>query len=253
MDLMTILLLCAAGFCASAVDSIAGGGGIINLPAILAAGIPPHIALGTNKFESSFGAVTSAYTFLRSGKVHMQLMKYQIPCTLLGALLGVHTVLRINQKHLELLILVMILATAVYTIVKKDFGSVDKFPGLNRKNLTWGCLFAFGIGFYDGFFGPGTGSFLIFLFIAVFGFDFTMAAGNSKMLNFVSNIASLLIFALNGKIYYLVGIPVAAAMVVGARIGSKFAIKKGSKVIRPIFITIALAITVKLLYQAFLA
>lgn len=253
MDLLTIILLCIVGFFASAVDSIAGGGGIINLPALLAAGIPPHIALGTNKFASSFGAVTSAHTFTKSGKVHMQLMKYQIPCTLVGSILGVQTVLHINQKHLQVLILVLILAIAGYTIVKRDFGSENRFEGLNRKNILLGCLFAFGIGFYDGFFGPGTGSFLIFLFIAVFGFDFTMAAGNSKILNFVSNISSLVIFALNGKIFYLVGIPVAAAMIVGARIGSKFAIKNGAKVIKPIFITIALAITIKLLYGAIFA
>lgn len=251
MDLLTILFLCAAGFLASAVDSIAGGGGIINLPALLAAGIPPHLALGTNKFASTFGAVTSAYTFTRSGRVHLPLLKYQIPCTFIGAVLGVQTVLQINQKHLSVLILVLILAIAVYTVLKKDFGSEDKFSGLHRQNLFFGTLFAFGLGFYDGFFGPGTGSFLIFLFIAVFGFDFTIAAGNSKMLNFVSNIASVLIFALNGKINYLIGIPIAVAMIIGARIGSKFAIRNGAKVIKPIFIAIALAITVKLLYSAF--
>lgn len=247
------LFLCIAGFIAAAVDSIAGGGGLISLPSILAAGVPPHFALGTNKFASSFGAFTSAYTFTRSGKVFVPLMRYMVPCTLAGSVLGVLTALRIDQRFLQIIILVLVFATALYTIVKKDFGSEDKFRGLTRKNILQGCAFAFGLGFYDGFFGPGTGSFLIFLFIKVFGFDFTIASGNSKVLNFVSNITSLLMFAVNGKIFYMVGIPMALAMIAGARVGSRIAIKNGAKVIKPIFVAIALALTVKLLYTSIFA
>lgn len=252
-SILKVLFLCFAGFIAAAVDSIAGGGGLINLPAILAAGVPTHYALGTNKFASSFGAFTSAYTFTRSGKVFIPLMKYTVPCTLAGSVLGVLTALRIDQRFLQIIILVLVFATAVYTIVKKDFGSEDKFQGLTRKSILKGCAFAFGLGFYDGFFGPGTGSFLIFLFIKVFGFDFTIASGNSKVLNFVSNITSLLMFAINGKIYYMVGIPIAFAMIAGARVGSKVAIKNGAKVIKPIFVAIALALAVKLLYTSIFA
>jgi len=248
INLANILFLCFAGFAAAAVDSIAGGGGLISLPSILASGVPPHFALGTNKFASSFGAFTSAFTFTRSGKVFVPLMKYTVPCTLIGSVLGVLTALKIDQRFLQIIILVLVFATAVYTIVKKDFGSEDKFEGLTRRNILQGCIFAFGLGFYDGFFGPGTGSFLIFLFISIYGFDFTIAAGNSKVLNFVSNITSLLMFALNGKIYYMVGVPMALAMIAGARVGSRIAIKNGAKVIKPIFVTIALILTVKLLY-----
>jgi len=107
------------------------------------------------------------------------------------------------------------------------------------------------LGFYDGFFGPGTGTFLIFSFISVFGFDFTAAAGNSKILNFVSNIVSLILFAISGKIVYLAGIPMAISMVLGAWVGTHIAIKNGVKIIKPIFITIALFLTVKLIYQTF--
>ncbi len=246
---LKVIFLCIAGFVAAAVDAIAGGGGLINLPAILAAGVPPHFALGTNKFSSSWGAITSAYTFIRSGKVHMPLMKYTVPCTLIGSVIGVLAALRINQGFLQIIILVLIFATAIYTTVKRDFGNEDKFNGLTRKNIIQGCVFAFSLGFYDGFFGPGTGSFLIFLFIKVYGFDFTTAAGNSKVLNFVSNITSLVMFALNGKIYYLIGLPIGLAMVLGARTGSKIAIKNGAKVIKPIFITIALVLALKLLFD----
>lgn len=253
INLANVVFLCIASFAAAAVDSIAGGGGLISLPAILAVGVPPHLALGTNKFASSFGSFTSAFTFIRSGKVFVPLMKFTLPCTLVGSVLGVLTALKIDQRFLQIIILVLIFATAIYTIAKKDFGSENKFTGLTRKNIIQGGIFAFGLGFYDGFFGPGTGSFLIFLFISVFRFDFTIAAGNSKVLNFTSNIASLLMFALNGKILYLAGIPMALAMIVGARVGSKIAIKNGAKIIKPIFVTIALALTMKLLYSSLLA
>jgi uncharacterized membrane protein YfcA len=251
ISLINLIFLCIAGFTAAAVDAIAGGGGLINLPAILAAGVPPHYALGTNKFASSFGAITSAYTFAREGKVFVPLMKYTVPCTLVGSVIGVFTALKIDQGFLQIIILVLIFATAIYTIAKKDFGNEDKFEGLTRKSIVQGCIFAFSLGFYDGFFGPGTGSFLIFLFISIYGFDFTIAAGNSKVLNFVSNITSLVMFALNGKIYYMLGIPIGLAMIVGARVGSKVAIKNGAKVIKPIFVTIALVLTVKLLFDTF--
>jgi len=251
ITIVKIILLCAVGFVAAAVDAIAGGGGLISLPAILAAGVPPHFALGTNKAASSCGSLTSSYTFTRLGKVFIPLMKFAIPCTLAGSVVGVLAALKIDQGFLQIIILVLIFATAVYTIIKKDFGNEDKFTGLTRKNIIQGCVFAFFLGFYDGFFGPGTGSFLIFLFIKIYGFDFTIAAGNSKVLNFVSNITSLVMFAINGKIYYMVGIPMGLAMIAGARVGSKIAIKNGAKVIKPIFVTIALVLTVKLLIESF--
>lgn len=250
ISIVNVILLCIAGFAAATVDAIAGGGGLISLPSIMAAGVPPHFALGTNKFSSSFGAFTSAYTFTRMGKVFIPLMKFTVPCTLVGSVIGVITALKIDQGFLQIIILVLVFATAIYTILKKDFGNEDKFTGLTGKNIIQGCIFAFSLGFYDGFFGPGTGSFLIFLFIKIYGYDFTIAAGNSKVLNFVSNITSLVMFAINGKIYYMVGIPMALAMILGARVGSKIAIKNGAKVIKPIFVTIAMVLTLKLLIES---
>lgn len=250
MDLMSLIFICAAGFLAAAVDSIAGGGGIISLPAIIATGVPPHLALGTNKFASTCASLTSTLKFAKSGKIHFPLVKYQIPCTALGAALGVYTALRVDEGFLNWFIVVMIFAVALYTTFKKDFGQSGQFDGLNRRKILYGMTFAFGLGFYDGFFGPGTGSFLIFLFISVFGFDFTVAAGNGKILNFISNVVSLILFAISGKIIYLVGIPMAISMIFGAYVGTHIAIKNGAKVIKPIFITIALLLIVKLVWQA---
>lgn len=250
LSLSMLIFICIAGFLAAAVDSIAGGGGMISLPAIIAAGVPPHLALGTNKFASTWASFTSTLKFAKSGKINFKLIKFQIPCTILGAALGVKTVLAIDEKYLQMLIVILVFAVALYTTFKKDFGQVDRFKGLTTTNTAIGMVFAFSLGFYDGFFGPGTGSFLIFLFISVFGFDFTSAAGNGKILNFVSNIVSLILFAIGGKIIYLVGIPMAISMIFGAYVGTHIAINNGPKVIKPIFITIALALIVKLIYQA---
>lgn len=244
---MKLLFLCAAGFFASLVDSIAGGGGIISLPAFLAAGIPPHLALGTNKFSATCGSFTSSIQYFKNGKVNKNLLKYLLPFTLIGAVLGVNTVLAIDTKYLNTIVLVLLLSVGIYSLFSKNIGSEDKFKGLTKRNIFYGILLAISIGFYDGFFGPGTGSFLIFGLIGIFGFDFVKAGGNGKIMNFISNITSLVLFAFNGKIDYSLGIPVAIAMILGAQIGTKLAISKGSKLIKPIFVCMALAIAVKML------
>lgn len=250
MTFSTLLFLCAAGFLAAAVDSIAGGGGIISLPAIIAAGVPPHLALGTNKFASTCASLTSTLKFAKSKKITFNLVKYQIPCTVLGSALGVKAVLNVDEKFLNVLIVVLIFSVAIYTSFKKDFGQRDREEPLTPRRILFGMVFAFALGFYDGFFGPGTGSFLIFLFISIYGFDFTVAAGNGKILNFVSNIVSLILFALGGKIVYLAGIPMAISMIFGAWVGTHIAINNGAKVIKPIFITIALLLVIKLVWTA---
>ena len=249
VELQRILFLCIAGFLAAFVDSIAGGGGLISLPALIAAGVPPHLALGTNKFASTCASLTSTLKFAHSGKILFRLVRWQIPCTALGAALGVRTVLRLDEAFLNLLIVFLVFGVALYTVLKKDFGKTDRFSGLTATNLAIGMTFAFVLGFYDGFFGPGTGSFLIFLFIRVFGFDFAAAAGNGKILNFTSNVVSLALFALGGKIVYMAGLPMAVFMVAGAWVGTHVAVRNGARVIRPIFVTIALALMGKLVWQ----
>lgn len=250
MPIETIVFLAVAGFVAAAIDSIAGGGGIISLPAIIAAGVPPHLALGTNKFASSCASLTSTVKFAFSGKIDWKLVRWQIPCTFVGAALGVRTVLAVDEKILNFMIVALVFAVAIYTILKRDFGKKDNFRGLTRGNVSMGMGFAFALGFYDGFFGPGTGSFLIFLFIGIYGYDFTRAAGNGKILNFASNVVSLVLFALGGKIVYAAAVPMALAMIAGAWFGTHIAITKGAKVIKPIFVTIATALIVKLVWQA---
>lgn len=245
----TIVLLCIAGFAAAFVDSIAGGGGLISLPALLAAGVPTHFALGTNKFSSTSASFTSSIKYATSGKVNFKFLRYLLPFSLVGSALGVKTALMIDSRYLKPLVLVLVLTVGIYSLFAKNMGKEDKFKGLNRNNITLGIILAFTMGFYDGFFGPGTGSFLIFGLINIFGFDFINAGGNARVLNFASNLSALVLFALSGKVNYLYGIPVAIVMIFGARLGTIFAIKKGAKFIKPIFITMSLAVAGKMFLE----
>ena len=244
-----IVLVCIFGFLAAAVDAIAGGGGLISLPALLLAGIPPHLALGTNKFASTTASFSSSVVFARSGKVHWPLVKWLIPFTFGGASLGVLTVLKTSPEMLNKAVPVLMLGIGVFTVCQKNFGLVDKFAGHTRRTVAIGAVFAFVLGFYDGFFGPGTGSFLIFAF-TMLGFNFLAASANAKVLNFTSNLASLILFAWNGKIAFYYGIPMAVFMIIGSFAGSKLAIWRGAKFVKPIFLIMSIAVAVKLIYQA---
>lgn len=246
---ITIVLLCIAGFVAAFVDSIAGGGGLISLPALMAAGVPMHFALGTNKFSSTAAAFTSSIKYATSGKVNFRFLKYLLPFTLIGSGLGVKAALMIDSRYLKPLVLVLVLAVGLYSLFSKTIGQENKFRELTKTNIFFGIILAFVIGFYDGFFGPGTGSFLIFGLISIFGFDFINAGGNARVMNFVSNITALVLFAIQGKIDYLYGIPVAILMIFGARLGTMFALKRGAKFIKPIFITMSLAVAGKMLFD----
>ena len=242
-----IAFLCIFGFFAAVVDSIAGGGGIISLPAFLFVGIPPHFALGTNKFCSTAASCTSSLKFASSGKVNYKLLKLLAPFTFLGAIIGVKTVLNIDQKYVSVMVLVLLIGVCLYSLFSKKAGMENNFQGLSKKNIIQGMFLAFFLGFYDGFFGPGTGSFLIIGIIWIYGYDFVNAAGNGKVLNFISNITALVLFAYYGQIKYLLGIPVVIAMIFGARVGTKLALNKGSKLIKPIFVIMSFAVACKML------
>lgn len=244
-----IVFLCIAGFIGAFVDSIAGGGGLITLPALFMAGVPTHFALGTNKFAATSGSFTSSLKYATSGKVNGKLLKYLIPFTLVGAGLGSYSATLLDEKFLSPFVLVMVLVVGVYTLFSKSIGKEDNFTGLTRKGIVIGIILAFSLGFYDGFFGPGTGSFLMFGFIKLFGFDFINAGGNARVLNFVSNLTALVLFAILGKVDYLLGFPIMISMIIGARVGTKMALNKGVRLIKPIFVTMSLAVAGKMLLE----
>lgn len=250
--MLNLIFLCIAGFVAAFVDSIAGGGGLISVPAFFIAGFPAHLALGTNKFAATTASFTSSLKFARSGKVNFKVLKYIIPFTLIGAALGVKTVLLIDQNFLYPIVMGLILFVGIYSLFSKSIGVENRFEGVTKKNLFLGILLGFTIGFYDGFFGPGTGSFLIFGLIHIFKWDFTNAGGNAKFLNFISNVTSLVMFAIGGKINYAYGIPVALFMIVGAQLGTRAALSKGTKLIKPIFVIMSLGVAIKILIEHYL-
>lgn len=245
----TFIFLCVGGFLAAFVDSIAGGGGLISMPVLMMAGLPAHLALGTNKFGGAFGCFSSAYKYAKSRATNNELLKNLIPYTILGCILGVKCVLSISDEILNIMVFVMILSVAIYTYKSKTLGTEDKFEELTKRNINIGKIMAFSLGFYDGFFGPGTGTFLAFALIKIYGFDFLHASANTKILNFTSNFTALLLFMLSGQILYKVAIFYALSMMVGGYVGAKVAIKKGSTLIRPIFLIMALGVAVKLIYQ----
>lgn len=245
----TFAWLGAACFLAAFIDSIAGGGGLISLPAYMAAGIPPHIALGTNKVAASFSSISSSLKFWKAGKVNMELMKILVPFSFLGAVIGVRAVLLLDSKYLYPIALGLLVFTIFYTLMHKNMGDSNEFTGLTKRNITEGIVMALLLGFYDGFFGPGTGSFLIFLLIRIFRYDFINASGNSKILNLASNIASVITFIHAGKVNYIYALSMAIFMFVGAQLGAQFAILRGSKIIKPIFVVVSTVVAIKMASQ----
>ncbi len=243
---MEIVILALGMFAAGFIDSIVGGGGLISVPALLVTGLPPHMALGTNKMAASLGSLTSSYEFFKSNKLNKELLKMLIPFAFVGAVLGVVTVQYISPKILEMLIPFMIFGVAIYTVVSKKVGMSDDYIGMNVKNKLGGKLLTSALGFYDGFFGPGTGTFFMFGLVKIFKFDFTVATANTKVLNFTTGFAALLTFIFNGQVNIKYGAISAVFIIVGSKIGAKMAIKNGAKFIKPIFVTMSLLMAFKM-------
>lgn len=237
LSIETLLFLITAGFIAAFIDSIVGGGGLISLPALLLAGLPTGVVLGTNKLGGTMSSMTSTISFLRSGKIDLKLALALFPLSFVGSALGSWTVTLVPSDFLKPLVVVLLIVVAVYTVFKKNWGKDAVYRGLTNRSKVLICFAAVALGFYDGFFGPGTGSFLLFAFLLL-GFDFVRAAGNARMLNFASNIASLLTFVAFGLVNFAYGLPMGLAMVAGAWAGSQFAIRKGSALVKPLFISV---------------
>ncbi len=242
-------VLLFTGFFAGLVDSIAGGGGLITLPVLLSVGFQPHFALGTNKFQSSFGSFTASFYYVKKGGVILKEAFTGIIFTLIGAALGVWTVQQIPGKILNNIIPFLLIGIIIYTFAKPNLGDFDIHPRMPKKIFY--AVFGLTLGFYDGFFGPGVGSFWAIVFVTLLGFNFTKATGFTKVMNFTSNIVSFILFLIAGKIIFTAGIAMAAGEILGAKLGSGLVIKKGAKFIRPIFVTVVILTTLKLLFDRF--
>ena len=243
-------LLFGTGLVAGFVDSIAGGGGLITIPVLMNLGIDPQVALGTNKLQATFGSGSAAWHYARAGTVPLRDCKRGFVITFVGAALGTWLVQQLSRDFLMRAIPILLIVVAVYTLLKPKLGDADVHPRMSRMwfDVTFGLL----IGFYDGFFGPGTGTFWAIAFVLGLGFNLTKATGYTKVMNFASNISSLSFFLIDGHVRFPEGLTMGFGQLLGARIGSRMVVAKGTKFIRPIFISMVLAITTKLLYDIYL-
>ncbi len=243
-------LLFATGLVAGFVDAIAGGGGLITLPVLLNLGIDPKLTLGTNKLQATFGSGSAAVHFARAGTVSPRDCKRGFAVTFIGAALGTLLVQQLPRDFLAHAIPILLVVVAVYFLLKPALGATDAPPRLSRGWFDAG--FGLVLGFYDGFFGPGTGTFWAMAFVLGLGFNLTKATGYTKVMNFASNLSSLLFFLPGGNVLFVPGLTMGLGQLLGARLGSHLVVAKGVKFIRPIFISMVLAITAKLLYDNYL-
>lgn len=241
-------LLALAGLGAGFIDAIAGGGGLITVPALLWAGLPPQIALGTNKLQSSCGTTLAVWRYSLAGLIAWRNLRWAIGVTFAAAVLGTWTAVNLRPDTLARVVPFLLAAVAIYTAVTPRLGAQAHRA---RMGFGWfAAIFGTLLGFYDGFFGPGAGSFWMLACVLALGQDLRSAAGTTKALNLTSNVASLLAFGLAGCLRWDVGAAMIAGQLCGARLGSGLVLTKGAKVIRPIFIATALALAAKLAWDA---
>lgn len=238
-----LLIVCPLVLLAGLVDSMAGGGGLISIPAYLFAGLPAHIASGTNKFAMCIGTSISAANFIRAKKVNYVIAVFSILGSLIGSFFGAKFALLISDAALRLILLCILPIVAVTLATRKNLASDEGSHKLisSRKKRLLSFLIGLGIGCYDGLAGPGTGTFLTLAFTGALGLGLVKASGCAKVTNLASNISGLVVYLLGGKVMLSVGIPAAICAVGGNYIGSRLAIKGGAKYIRVvIFIVLGL-------------
>lgn len=243
LHLLALLFLAAllAGF----IDAIAGGGGMVTIPAMLLAGIPPLQVLGTNKLQSLFGAGAASWSYARHGHVDLRAQWPMVLTAALGAAGGALTAAVAPTDWLRAALPVLLLGIALYFGLKPSADEID------RKRRVSPAVFGLGfvpvIGFYDGLFGPGTGSFLMLGFVSLAGFGILKATAHTKFLNFGSNAGALVVFLFHGAVLWKVGLVMGAGQWFGARLGSRFAMRKGARIIKPLLVTVSIALAIRLL------
>ena len=254
---MVLLLIFAVGLVAGFVDAIAGGGGLIMLPGLIFSGLPVSGAIATNKLCGTFGALTSALKFTHAQKIDWRACGLMSLPVVLGAFAGSRSIDRLPSAWAEPLVIVLMVAITLFVVLNPGFGmakatnqplkQVSSKPSIKQ---ILGSLLAGGvIGFHDGFFGPGTGIFLVFSLLSLWPIDFLRATGTTKILNFLANATALITFAVAGNIDYSKGIFGAVGVVIGSFLGATFATQKGAKLIKPVFIAVTTALVSKLLFD----
>lgn len=253
IELWVLITLCAAAFAAGLIDAMVGGGGLIQIPALF--GLMPSqghaTLLGTNKISSVVGTSFAAYRYSKAIQVPWNAVLPATLMALLGAYMGAYVVTQISTEVLRLILPVLLAAVAIYTFLRKDLGGVHS-PKLDvKRERICGALVGLLIGFYDGFFGPGTGSFLMVAFVVFFGFDFLAATAGAKMVNIACNLASLAWFAPAGHVILSLGLLMAAFNLAGAKVGAGLAIRKGAGFVRKVLLAVVCLLILRTSYDSY--
>jgi hypothetical protein len=243
LDTNTYIILFIAAFIASVIDSIAGGGGLLTTPTMLLVGLNPLNTLATNKFQSCFGTFTSTYNYYKNDLLTEPKKKLYFGLSFVGSMIGTLLVSRISNDLLEKIIPILLISAALFFILNRgpsSLSTASKFIGIFN-------LIVLSIGFYDGFFGPGTGSFFVLAFVIIKGISIMESTAITKLLNFASNFAAFIIFAIQGYVIWELGLIMALAQIAGANLGSRFAISNGEKVVRPVLVVVSILLSVRIL------
>jgi len=239
--LFLLTVAAAAGF----IDAIAGGGGLLVLPILLWAGLTPAQALATNKLQAVFGSFSATVRFIRQGTIDLHLMFRAIIFAFAGSACGTICIQLIDSAALEKLIPILLISFTIYFLFSPRVGDEDVKPRISLNLFSF--TIAFIIGFYDGFFGPGTGSFFAMAFVMLLGYNLIKATAHAKLLNFTSNLAALIFFILGGQVVWKVGLIMAIGQFIGGYMGAHMVLRHGTVLIRPLLAMISLSITLKLL------
>lgn len=238
-----LLLLVAVAMLAGFVDSIAGGGGLIAVPALMLAGLTPVQAIATNKLQASFGVGMAAHHFYKAGLVDVKKLKIPVVFAVFGAALGAFTLNYVDASFLKKIMPFALIAVAVYFLISPK----PQERGVTISPLVFGMFFATPIAFYDGFFGPGAGSFFMLSLVAFWGLSLLKANAQMKFLNLTSNLVSLGVFIYLGHVVWIVGLTMALGQLVGAKLGAKAAVRFGANLIRPLIVVISVALALRIL------
>ena len=250
LPVWSVALVCVGVFCASFMDAIGGGGGIISLPSYLLAGLPMHTALGTNKLSSCIGTVASTVRYIKNGCVDWLLGIVSIPLALIGAHFGTKLQLTIDEKYLKIVLLLVLPVIAVILLKKKTMPETRQpLNEWRRRAIVWSASLI--VGAYDGFYGPGTGTFLLMIYCYFAKLDVRTASGNVKLVNLASNIGALATSLMAGTTRIPLGLTAAVFSTAGQYIGAGLALKNGSKIIRPVILVVLVLLTAKILLEYF--
>jgi uncharacterized protein len=247
--LTQIALFVGVALVAGTIDAIAGGGGLVTLPVFLAAGLPPHLALGTNKGQSVFGSFAALVRFSHSGLVDARRARVTFPLGLAGSFAGAALVLAVPPAVLRPMVLVLLAAAALFIGLRRGGPARLEDAPPPRHALALAGASALVIGAYDGFFGPGTGTFLIVAFVALLGDGLAHASAAAKVVNFASNLAALVLFAVKGTVVWKIALPMAAAQLAGGWLGAHLAIRRGDALVRRVVVAVALALAAKVAFD----